>query len=211
MCFGLILVPDISGDGREQLASCQAAQVRIIDRHTSDNDRHLIGGFRRLALAVLHQALHNHLDYFLDVLESFLLGMAPRGAALPHQRRTVRVPALAIGFHHDPETVGLHLPRLLSVCHIPVQETVLRIHYNGTTVPGKTFYLETFGCQMNAHDSEKVVGTLLSQGYAQVATPEDAGLVLYNTCSIRDKAEQKVFSRLQNFKREGMKDKVFGV
>ena len=76
---------------------------------------------------------------------------------------------------------------------------------------GKTFYLETFGCQMNAHDSEKVVGTLLSQGYAQVATPEDAGLVLYNTCSIRDKAEQKVFSRLQNFKREGMKDKVFGV
>jgi tRNA-2-methylthio-N6-dimethylallyladenosine synthase len=78
-------------------------------------------------------------------------------------------------------------------------------------VPGKTFYIETFGCQMNAHDSEKVVGTLLSQGYAQVETPEDAGLVLYNTCSIRDKAEQKVFSRLQNFKREGMKDKLFGV
>jgi tRNA-2-methylthio-N6-dimethylallyladenosine synthase len=78
-------------------------------------------------------------------------------------------------------------------------------------VSGKTFYLETFGCQMNAHDSEKVVGTLLSQGYEQVPTPEDAGLVLYNTCSIRDKAEQKVFNRLQNFKREGMKDKVFGV
>src|SRR5450755_4193256 len=64
---------------------------------------------------------------------------------------------------------------------------------------------------MNAHDSEKVVGTLLSEGYSQVATPDDAGLVLYNTCSIRDKAEQKVFSRLQNFKREGMKDKIFGV
>ena len=76
---------------------------------------------------------------------------------------------------------------------------------------GKTFYIETFGCQMNAHDSEKVVGTLLSQGYSQVETPDEAGLVLYNTCSIRDKAEQKVFSRLQNFKREGMKDKVFGV
>src|ERR1035438_2697575 len=85
------------------------------------------------------------------------------------------------------------------------------IHYNGSTVSGKTFYIETFGCQMNAHDSEKVVGTLLSEGYAQVAAPEDARLVLYNTCSIRDKAEQKVFSRLQNFKREGMKDKIFGV
>ena len=66
----------------------------------------------------------------------------------------------------------------------------------------KTFYIETFGCQMNVHDSEKVVGTLLEQGYEKVETPEQAGLVLYNTCSIRDKAEQKVFHRLQQFKRE---------
>jgi len=78
-------------------------------------------------------------------------------------------------------------------------------------VTGKAFYLETFGCQMNAHDSEKVVGTLLAQGYNQVETPEAADLVLYNTCSIRDKAEQKVFNRLQNFKRAAGKNKVFGV
>ena len=77
-------------------------------------------------------------------------------------------------------------------------------------MPAKTFYLETFGCQMNAHDSEKVVGTLMAKGYAQVATPDEAGLVLYNTCSIRDKAEQKVYHRLQQFKRNG-KDKVIGV
>jgi tRNA-2-methylthio-N6-dimethylallyladenosine synthase len=63
---------------------------------------------------------------------------------------------------------------------------------------------------MNAHDSEKVVGTLVAKGYAQVENFEQASLVLYNTCSIRDKAEQKVFSRLQNFKRAG-KDKIFGV
>src|SRR5437763_11806095 len=75
----------------------------------------------------------------------------------------------------------------------------------------KTFYIETFGCQMNAHDSEKVVGTLLQQGYSQVEEPEQAELVLYNTCSIRDKAEQKVFSRLQQFKRTAGKGKVFGV
>ena len=75
----------------------------------------------------------------------------------------------------------------------------------------KTFYIETFGCQMNAHDSEKVVGTLLQEGYAQVAKPEEAELVLYNTCSIRDKAEQKVFYRLQQFKREAGKGKIFGV
>jgi tRNA-2-methylthio-N6-dimethylallyladenosine synthase len=74
----------------------------------------------------------------------------------------------------------------------------------------KTFYIETFGCQMNAHDSEKVVGTLVGQGYQQVETPEDAELVLYNTCSIRDKAEQKVFNRLDRFKREN-KGKTFAV
>jgi tRNA-2-methylthio-N6-dimethylallyladenosine synthase len=74
----------------------------------------------------------------------------------------------------------------------------------------QTFYIETFGCQMNAHDSEKVIGTLLSQGYRQVPKPEDADLVLYNTCSIRDKAEQKVFHRLDEFKRDH-KGKVFGV
>src|SRR6266404_2399265 len=63
---------------------------------------------------------------------------------------------------------------------------------------------------MNAHDSEKVIGTLVSRGYLQVETPEAADLILYNTCSIRDKAEQKVFHRLQQFKKDG-KGKVFAV
>jgi tRNA-2-methylthio-N6-dimethylallyladenosine synthase len=75
----------------------------------------------------------------------------------------------------------------------------------------KTFYIETFGCQMNVHDSEKVIGTLVSDGYTQVELPEQADLILYNTCSIRDKAEQKVFHRLQQFKKEHGKGKVFGV
>jgi tRNA-2-methylthio-N6-dimethylallyladenosine synthase len=77
----------------------------------------------------------------------------------------------------------------------------------------KTFYLETFGCQMNAHDSEKVVGTLLRQGYTPAADEVDATLIVYNTCSIRDKAEQKVFHRLNEYKRmqgEGKKFAVLG-
>jgi len=75
----------------------------------------------------------------------------------------------------------------------------------------KTFYLETFGCQMNAHDSEKVIGTLLREGYAQVESEEEAGLILYNTCSIRDKAEQKVFHRLNDYKALYKAGKRFGV
>ena len=75
----------------------------------------------------------------------------------------------------------------------------------------KTFYLETFGCQMNVHDSEKVIGTLVQQGYTQVDSLESADLVLYNTCSIRDKAEQKVFHRLNDFKKLQAEGKKFGV
>ncbi|HWX93326.1 MAG TPA: tRNA (N6-isopentenyl adenosine(37)-C2)-methylthiotransferase MiaB [Terriglobales bacterium] len=75
----------------------------------------------------------------------------------------------------------------------------------------KKFYLETFGCQMNVHDSEKVIGTLISEGYRQVPTVEEADLILYNTCSIRDKAEQKVFHRLADYKKLQKQGKVFGV
>ncbi len=75
----------------------------------------------------------------------------------------------------------------------------------------KTFYLETFGCQMNVHDSEKVVGTLIQEGYRQVESVEQADLVLYNTCSIRDKAEQKVFNRLSDYKKYKKQGKTFGV
>jgi tRNA-2-methylthio-N6-dimethylallyladenosine synthase len=60
----------------------------------------------------------------------------------------------------------------------------------------KDFYLETFGCQMNVHDSEKIAGLLRARGYRPVDRPEEAGLILYNTCSVREKAARKVYSRL---------------
>ena len=75
----------------------------------------------------------------------------------------------------------------------------------------KTFYIETFGCQMNVHDSEKVIGTLEHEGYERVENEDEAGLILYNTCSIRDKAEQKVFHRLNEYKRLSGEGKKFAV
>ena len=74
-----------------------------------------------------------------------------------------------------------------------------------------TFFLETFGCQMNDHDSEKVAGVLLARGYRQVETPEAARLILYNTCSIREKAAQKVFSRLGEYRAKQSEGKIIGV
>ncbi|HEY2458809.1 MAG TPA: tRNA (N6-isopentenyl adenosine(37)-C2)-methylthiotransferase MiaB [Candidatus Acidoferrum sp.] len=92
-----------------------------------------------------------------------------------------------------------------------------RVRGDAVVVPGRTaegnatFYLETFGCQMNDHDSEKVAGVLLARGYAQVERPEDAGVILYNTCSIREKAAQKVFSRLGEYRFTKKEGQVIGV
>jgi tRNA-2-methylthio-N6-dimethylallyladenosine synthase len=77
---------------------------------------------------------------------------------------------------------------------------------------GRPFYIETFGCQMNVHDSEKVAGVLMARGYRPVATPDDAEIIFYNTCSIREKAAQKVFSRLGTFRKNRTAgQKVIGV
>lgn len=60
----------------------------------------------------------------------------------------------------------------------------------------KRVFIKTWGCQMNEHDGERMAGLLAPMGYVPTTTPEDADLILLNTCSIRDKAEQKVYSDL---------------
>ena len=62
--------------------------------------------------------------------------------------------------------------------------------------PMKSFHIITFGCQMNEHDSERMSGILQSQGLVPAATVDDAEMVILNTCSIREKAEQKFYSEL---------------
>src|ERR1700683_3635481 len=60
----------------------------------------------------------------------------------------------------------------------------------------RKLYLETFGCQMNVLDSELVLGQLRAQGYESVEDRDAADVILYNTCSVREHAEQKAWSRL---------------
>ncbi len=60
----------------------------------------------------------------------------------------------------------------------------------------KRFLIETWGCQMNVHDSEKMGGLLAALGYTPARHPGEADLILLNTCSIREKAAEKIFSRL---------------
>ncbi len=77
----------------------------------------------------------------------------------------------------------------------------------------RSVYLETFGCQMNELDSELVVGRLSSLGYRFTTDARGADIVLYNTCSVRERAEQKVWSRLGEIKKakERRPEMVVGV
>jgi len=69
------------------------------------------------------------------------------------------------------------------------------------STPVHTVFIETFGCQMNVLDSELVLGALGRSGYAPVEDPERADLILLNTCSVRQRAEDKVYSRLGELRR----------
>lgn len=60
----------------------------------------------------------------------------------------------------------------------------------------KTCYIKTLGCQMNVHDSERIAGILENEGYRVIENRDDADLVVINTCSVREKADQKFFSEL---------------
>jgi len=77
----------------------------------------------------------------------------------------------------------------------------------------KRFFIETFGCQMNEHDSEKIAGLLAHRGMVPAGSLEDADLFILNTCSVREKAAQKVYSRLGEVKRRkrNHKDFIIGV
>ncbi|NTU42583.1 MAG: tRNA (N6-isopentenyl adenosine(37)-C2)-methylthiotransferase MiaB [Nitrospirales bacterium] len=64
----------------------------------------------------------------------------------------------------------------------------------------RKYCIVTFGCQMNVHDSEKMAGILQAEGYLEAEGTQDADLIIFNTCSIREKAEQKFFSDLGRLK-----------
>jgi tRNA-2-methylthio-N6-dimethylallyladenosine synthase len=66
--------------------------------------------------------------------------------------------------------------------------------------PPRRFFIETWGCQMNELDTQRLAGQLMQQGVLPTREPEEADLILLNSCSVRDKAEQKVYSRLGEYR-----------
>lgn len=68
-----------------------------------------------------------------------------------------------------------------------------------------SYFIKTFGCQMNLHDTERMSSTLAEQGYSEAGEMSEADLVIFNTCSIRDKSEQKAYSTMGLLKKSGKK------
>ena len=69
----------------------------------------------------------------------------------------------------------------------------------------KKLYIETYGCQMNVNDSEVILSILSKAGYERTEEMSEADLILANTCSIRENAEQRVFGRIDVFRLEKKK------
>ncbi len=94
------------------------------------------------------------------------------------------------------------LPRLVSQEIVVKQTYAMRAESNGEVAPqSRCVYVETFGCQMNKLDSELMLESLLARGYQLTHDADSAGVILYNTCSVREHAEERAISRLATFKR----------
>src|SRR5271169_4639479 len=65
----------------------------------------------------------------------------------------------------------------------------------------RKLYVKSFGCQMNVYDSQRMADTLAPEGYIETAIAEDADLIILNTCHIREKAAEKVYSELGRVRR----------
>ncbi len=84
---------------------------------------------------------------------------------------------------------------------------LMTLDETATEVPrDKRVYFEVFGCQMNKLDSELMLESLSQSGYTLTHDVEDAGVIIYNTCSIREKAEERAYSRLGSFKKRKAQD-----
>ena len=79
----------------------------------------------------------------------------------------------------------------------------------GATAP--SFYIETYGCQMNEADAQLMAGLFAREGYVRAATPDEAQVIIVNTCAVRDHAEQRVLGRVGELKRSKRPGAVLGV
>ena len=92
------------------------------------------------------------------------------------------------------------------------QEYIEKLRNTNDQFGKRTYYIHTYGCQMNVHDSEKLSGLLEEAGFLLAPSPDDADIVLFNTCCVRDHAEQRVFGNVGVLKEKRFKpDRIIAI
>src|SRR6188472_4289000 len=117
----------------------------------------------------------------------------PGFSARPHTEGRIGQPFASL--YPSPVTSRSRVRRLTCVRNLGCTRGPAPSHNGNPTMPKKV-YIETVGCQMNVLDSELVIGALRRQGYDLTDSPADADVLLFNTCSVREHAEDKTFSAL---------------
>lgn len=82
------------------------------------------------------------------------------------------------------------------------QQEIIQTLYQELSQRNLSYHIESYGCQMNAHDSEKIAGMLTAIGYQAAANKEEADLILFNTCCVREHAEKRVFGNVGALKKQ---------
>ena len=113
----------------------------------------------------------------------------------------------SVDFINIPQQEPARQEYFMNKCNEYVEEFIIR---NGKA---PSFYVATFGCQMNARDSEKLTGILERIGYVQAQSEADANFVIYNTCTVRENANMKLYGHLGALKKkkENDKDMMIGI
>jgi tRNA-2-methylthio-N6-dimethylallyladenosine synthase len=103
--------------------------------------------------------------------------------------------------------------RILFTEDINEQKAIESVHEWTKARGGQRYYLRTFGCQMNDHDAQLLRGILHAMGYEQAQEPEEADLILFNTCAVRENAHQRVFGNIGRLKalKEKSRDVIIGL
>ena len=95
-----------------------------------------------------------------------------------------------------------------------VEYIYLEQEYDKTTFENQKYFIRTYGCQMNVHDSEEIASRLESLGFTSTDTLEDADIVILNTCAIRENAHDKLYGflgRCKHEKEKNNKDLIIGI
>lgn len=140
--------------------------------------------------------------------------MRPRLHAAPLRRVALRPARRRCAHTRSLPADTPTLSEFMAATQPPALGELLPVPAAGVGGPGRSFRVETYGCQMNVSDTQVVARILVDAGYTEAPSSEEADVVLLNTCAIREKAEAKIWGRISKLRHEnktGSSERMIGI